>query len=64
MGLDRVDAEEDLVGDLLVGRRRREALAVAGGTTESDENAMLGIGQLHLTGTNTAMICSYPWRLK
>jgi hypothetical protein len=25
---------------------------------------MLGLGQLHLTGTNTAMICSYPWRLK
>ena len=46
MRLDRIDAEIDLVGDLLVGRGRGKAAAVARRPAESDENAMLCIGQV------------------
>ncbi len=64
MGLHRVDAKKDLIGDLLVGRREGEPVAIGDRPAQGDKNAMLRVGQLHLTGTNTRLNCSYPWRTK
>ena len=75
VALHRVDAEEDLVGDLLVGRRGGEVVAGRDRPTERCEDAKLGIGEAHVgrgvsvhesecTVTNDALFCSYPWRLR
>ncbi|MBS1860471.1 MAG: hypothetical protein JSS68_02045 [Actinobacteria bacterium] len=45
MSLHRVDAEEDRVGDLLVGRRGGEVVARRDRATEGDENGKLGVGE-------------------
>jgi hypothetical protein len=42
MGLDRVHAEVELLGDRLVGGRRGEGGAVLEGPTEGDEDPSLG----------------------
>ena len=55
VGLDGVDREVDLVGDLLVGGGRRE-LGVLVGPAERDEHLALGGGELGEGGQARATV--------